>query len=103
MGSDHFRSDNPNRFGDDRAPGPSTYAPNGQLDAILFELGNANARIASDRSQGLITPAQAHSLRFEERMIRREAIADNAMDGGKIPMGRYEQLMTQVDNLQSQV
>ncbi len=104
MGSDHFRSDNPNRFGGEaREPGPFTYAPNGQLDAILNDLGDANARIASDRSQGVITPAQAYSMRLEERTIRREAIADNAMDGGKIPMGQYEQLMAQVENLQSQL
>jgi hypothetical protein len=31
-----------------------------------------------------------------------EAVRDNARDGGAIPMGQYEQLMRQVDNLRHQ-
>ncbi len=81
--------------------GYSTYAPNGQLDAILADLSDANARIAYDRSNGLVTPAQARVLRGEAASIRRTAVAENK--DGKIPMGQYSQLMAQVENLQSQL
>ena len=36
-------------------------------------------------------------------MIRREAVAMNARDGGAIPMGQYHRLMSQVDTLQHQL
>jgi hypothetical protein len=99
----HERGEPANRFGGDHAPAPSTYAPNGQLDAILADLGDTNARITYDRSHGLITPAQARRLRVEEATIRREAVADNRRDSGMMPMGQYEQLMAQVSQLQRQL
>lgn len=80
---------------------PSTYVPNGQLNAVLTDLSYANARIAQDRSQKLMTPAQAHGLRVEVASIRKEAVAAN--EDGRIPMRQYMPLMAQVENLQGQL
>jgi hypothetical protein len=79
----------------------TTYAPNGQLDSILTDLSDANARIANDRSQRLMTPAQARGLHVEVTSIRRDAIAANR--DGMIPIGQYRPLMAQVENLQGQL
>jgi hypothetical protein len=101
--SDQFRGGNRDTGANWNAEdnGYSTYAPNGQLNAILYDLGNAKARITYDRSQRLITPAQANGLRAEATSIRRNAIADDR--GGAIPMWQYRQLVAQVENLQSQL
>lgn len=100
---DHFQDRSPNIAGGDASPGYSTYARNGQLDAVLADLRDANTRIAYDRSHGLITAHQANRLHAEDAMIRREAVAMNARDGGAIPMGQYHRLMSQVDTLQHQL
>ena len=97
-----FHERNANVHGGDADTGTITYAPNGQLDAILNDLNDANARISYDSAHGLITPRQAHRLHAEDAMIRSEAVRDNARHGGAIPMGQYEQLMRQVDNLRHQ-
>ncbi len=83
------------------APGPTTYAPNGQLDSILSDLSDANARIANERSKRLMTPAEARGLHVEVASIRKNAIADNK--DGVISMGQYRPLMAQVENLQGQL
>ena len=83
------------------APGPTTYAPNGQLDSILADLSDANARIVNDRSQRLMTPVEARGLHVEVASIRKNALADNK--DGVIPMGQYRPLLAQVENLQGQL
>lgn len=84
------------------AAGPATtYVSNGQLDSILTDLRDANAHIASDRSQGLMTPAEARSLHLEVASISKSAIAANK--DGAIPMGQYRPLMAQVENLQGKL
>ena len=83
------------------APGPTKYVANGQLDSILTDLSDANLRIAQERSQRLMTPAEAHGLKVELSSIRKDAIAANR--DGTIPMGEYRPLMAQVENVNGQL
>ena len=83
------------------APGPTKYVANGQLDSILTDLSDANSRIAQERSQRLMTPAEAHGLKVELSSIRKDAIAANR--DGTIPMGEYRPLMAHVENVNGQL
>jgi hypothetical protein len=83
------------------APGPTRYVPNGQLNSILTDLNNADTRISQERSQRLMTPAEARGLKAELSSIRKDAIATNR--DGTIPMREYRPLMAQIDNVNGQL
>lgn len=100
MHEPHFRSSD---HDDSDVPAPTTYAIGGQLSAVLNDLRDADARIASDRQLKLITPAQARGLAAQAAAIRKEAVAGSKHDGGMIPAGEYHQLMARISGLDDQV
>lgn len=83
------------------APGPTRYVPSGQLDSILTDLNNADTRISQERSQRLMTPAEAHGFKAELSSIRKDAIAVNR--DGVIPMGEYRPLMGKIEKVNGQL
>lgn len=83
------------------APGPTRYVANGQLNAVLADLNNADTRISQERSQRIMTPVEARGLETELSSIRKDAIAANR--DGTIPMGKYRPLIGQIENVNGQL
>lgn len=81
----------------------SSYVRGGQLSAVLNDLRDSDARIATDRKLKLISAAEMRGLRAEEAAIRKAAIGDSARDNAMIPTVQYQQLMAQVANLNAQI
>lgn len=100
MHEPHFRSSD---HDDSDAPPPTTYTTGGQLSAVLNDLRDTDARIQSDRTLKLITPAEARGLEAQAATIRKAAVADSVRDGGMIPAGEYHQLMARISGLDDQV
>ena len=81
----------------------SSYVRGGQLSAVLQDLRDSDARIASDRKLKLISAAESRGLRAEEAAIRRTAIGDSTRYNAMIPAPQYHQLMAEVANLNAQI